>query len=76
MADAKTESLPFFTISDALLAVTVLLVSLLLVFPASLGIARHVFAITWSSIFLEALCFMLIGSVVSGVVEEFVPRCA
>ncbi|MBD3422347.1 MAG: permease [Chitinivibrionales bacterium] len=74
MSKTKAESLPFFTIRDLLLAAVVLSVSLFLFFPTPLGIARHVFAITWSSIFLEALCFMLIGSVVSGVVEEFVPR--
>lgn len=74
MDEAKTESLPFITISDALLAATALSVSFFLFFPTPFGIARHVFAITWSSIFLEALCFMLIGSVVSGIVEEFIPR--
>jgi hypothetical protein len=74
MSEARVESLPLFTIRDLLLAAVALSVSLFLLLPAPLGIARHVFAITWSSIFLEALCFMLIGSVVSGVVEEFVPR--
>jgi uncharacterized membrane protein YraQ (UPF0718 family) len=74
MTEAQVKSLPLFTIRDILLAAVALSASFFLFFPAPLGIPRHVFAITWSSIFLEALCFMLIGSVVSGVVEEFVPR--
>jgi len=74
MSDAEVKSLPFFTIRDVLLAAVGLSVSLFHFFPAFLGIARHVFALTWSSIFLEALCFMLIGSVVSGAVETFIPR--
>ncbi len=74
MDEVQVKSPPLFTIRDLLLVGVALSVSLFLFFPAPLGIVRHVFAITWSSIFLEALCFMLIGSVVSGVVEEFVPR--
>lgn len=73
MSDLKTRTLPFFTISDALLVAVGVSLLFFLFFPDPLGIPRHVFALTWSSIFLEALSFMLIGSIVSGVVEAFVP---
>ncbi len=73
MSHTKSKALPFFTISDALLVAVGLLLLFFLFYPAPLGIPRHVFALTWSSIFLEALSFMLIGSIVSGVVEAFVP---
>ncbi len=73
MSDLKTRNLPFFTVSDALLVAVGTSLLFFLFFPAPLGIPRHVFALTWSSIFLEALSFMLIGSIVSGVVEAFVP---
>ncbi len=74
MSKADSKALPFITLGDAALAAVALSVILFLFIPAPLGIQRHVFAITWGSIFLEALCFMLIGSLVSGMVEEFVPR--
>ncbi len=38
------------------------------------GIPRNVFAITYASIALEAFSFMLIGSLVSGLVEVFIPK--
>ena len=73
MSDLKTKNLPLFTVGDALLVAVGILLVFFLFYPSPLGIPRHVFALTWSSIFLEALSFMLIGSIVSGVVEAFVP---
>jgi len=74
MSDADGKALPFIAAHDMLLAAAMVPVLLVLFFPNPFGIPRTVFALTWSSVFLEALCFMLIGSLVSGVVEEFVPR--
>jgi hypothetical protein len=73
MSDLKNRSLPLFTVGDALLVAVGISLVFFLFYPSPLGIPRHVFALTWSSIFLEALSFMLIGSIVSGVVEAFVP---
>jgi uncharacterized membrane protein YraQ (UPF0718 family) len=74
MNESHSRPPPFFSTRDLLFASSAFLVSLFLLIPEPLGIRRHVFAITWSSIFLEAFCFMLIGSVISGFIEEFVPR--
>lgn len=45
-----------------------------LTYEAPLGIPQSVFALTFVSITLEAFCFMLIGALVSGLVEVFIPR--
>lgn len=73
MKENKTALYSYFSIYDTIPLIFLCIGIFFLIHNKPFNVERSAFAITWSSILLEAFCFMAIGSLVSGVVEEFLP---